>query len=137
VRRPRNPAPIARPPPSRPNWAPPHPPSPPLAPQVKANGLIVFVPRYGIEGPLYLTPKDGARQAGGQQQQQAEGQQQQQQFVLDEERQVVTSADGKLRFAVFDKCAVRITVEEGVAHRRSLVLSLVPRGQLPPSELMA
>ena len=26
--------------------------------QVKANGLIVFVPKYGIEGPVFLTPRD-------------------------------------------------------------------------------
>jgi len=48
------------------------------APKVKANGLIVFVPRYGIEGSVYLTPKDGEGGAA------ADGQQQ---FVLDEERQ--------------------------------------------------
>lgn len=25
--------------------------------QVKANGLVVFIPKYGIEGPVYLGPK--------------------------------------------------------------------------------
>jgi exosome complex exonuclease DIS3/RRP44 len=38
---------------------------------------------------------------------------------------------------VFDKCAVRIVVEEGAGHRRQLVLSLVPRSELPASEIMA
>ena len=33
--------------------------------QVKANGLIVFVPKYGIEGPVYLTAKASADPAGG------------------------------------------------------------------------
>lgn len=28
--------------------------------QVKANGLVVFVPKYGIEGPVYLVTKDAA-----------------------------------------------------------------------------
>lgn len=27
---------------------------------MKANGLVVFVPKYGIEGPVYLVPKDAA-----------------------------------------------------------------------------
>lgn len=58
------------------------------------------------------------------------------QYVLDEEKQTVTSADGSVRFAVFDKCAVRIAVEEGAAHRRSLVLSLVPRSELPAEDLV-
>jgi exosome complex exonuclease DIS3/RRP44 len=49
----------------------------------------------------------------------------------------VTSADGRVHFAVFDKCAVRIAVEEGAGHRRQLVLSLVPRAELPPAEIMA
>jgi exosome complex exonuclease DIS3/RRP44 len=101
-------------------------------PQVKANGLIVFVPRYGIEGSVYLTPKEGEGGGGGG----GAAGEQQQQFVLDEERQVVSSADGRLRFTIFDKCAVRIVVEEGAGHRRQLVLSLVPREQLPATEIM-
>jgi exosome complex exonuclease DIS3/RRP44 len=37
---------------------------------------------------------------------------------------------------VFDKCAVRIAVEEGAGHRRHLALALVPREQLPAAEVM-
>ena len=36
--------------------------------QVRSNGLIVFVPKYGIEGPVYLDdapPADGANGASG------------------------------------------------------------------------
>lgn len=91
--------------------------------QVKQNGLVVFVPKYGIEGPVYLTPKDAANNAN-----------QALQFILDEEKQTVASTDGSVRFAVFDKCAVRISVEEGASHRRSLVLALVPRSELPPAD---
>jgi hypothetical protein len=36
--------------------------------QVKQNGLVVFVPKYGIEGPVYLTPKDAANNANATQQ---------------------------------------------------------------------
>ena len=32
--------------------------------------------------------------------------------------------------------AVKISIHEGVGHRRSLVLDLIPRDQLPASELM-
>lgn len=53
------------------------------------------------------------------------------QYILDEEKQTVISSDGSVRYAVFDKCAVRIAIEEGAAHRRSLVLTLVPRSELP------
>ena len=32
--------------------------------------------------------------------------------------------------------AVKVSIHEGVGHRRSLVLDLIPREQLPASELM-
>jgi hypothetical protein len=70
---------------------------------------VVFVPKYGIEGPVYLVPKDAANN-------------QQQQYILDEEKQTVVSTDGRTRFTVFDKCAVRISVEEGASHRWALHL---------------
>jgi exosome complex exonuclease DIS3/RRP44 len=43
----------------------------------------------------------------------------------------VVAADGSVRYTVFDQCAVSISVEEGFGHRRSLVMQLVPRSQLP------
>ena len=96
-----------------------------LSLQVKANGLIVFVPKYGIEGPIYLTEKQDKN---------AKQQQQQEQWLLDEERQTVRSVDGRQCFTVFGKCAVRITVEEGAGHRRSLVLQLASRELVPEAE---
>jgi hypothetical protein len=42
--------------------------------------------------------------------------------------------DGSATYHIFDPCAVRLTVEEGVGHRRSLRLQLVPRTDLPESE---
>lgn len=50
--------------------------------------------------------------------------------------QTVRSKDGAAHYTVFDKCAVRISVEESVGGRRSLVLRLVPREELPASEQM-
>jgi exosome complex exonuclease DIS3/RRP44 len=108
----------------------------PHATQVKANGLVVFVPRFGIEGPVLLTPKDdplqGASAGAG-----TGADQQQPQFVLDEDRQSVVSGDGALRFSVFDKCAVRVSVVEGAARRRSIKLELVPRSELAPGDVVA
>lgn len=46
-------------------------------------------------------------------------------------------SDGSVSYKIFDKCAVRISVEETVGHRRQLVLSLVPREELPQAEHMA
>ena len=71
-------------------------------PQVKANGLIVFVPKFGIEGPVYLTPNPSSSSkdkggAGGGKGGTKGGKAQKQAsdvdalFVLDEEAQVVTS----------------------------------------------
>ena len=48
-------------------------------------------------------------------------------------RVVAARRDGSVCYKVFDPCAVRISVEEGVGHRRHLALSLVPRDQLPAS----
>lgn len=42
--------------------------------------------------------------------------------------------DGKTQFKVFDPCAVKLSVEEGVGHRRSLKLQLASRDELPATE---
>jgi len=92
--------------------------------KVRANGLIVFVPKYGIEGPVFLTTDEkGKKGAGGDE------------FVVDEEAQAVTSKDGQQRFVVFDKLAVVIKVEETTGRRRQLCLALTKREELPASEL--
>ena len=54
--------------------------------------------------------------------------------MLDEEQQTVRSVDGRVSFSVFGKCAVRISVKEGAAHRRQLVLELAPREEVPEVE---
>ena len=58
--------------------------------QVRANGLIVFIPKFGIEGVVHLTPKEDKNAPSPPA------------YKLDEERQTVTSADGALAFTVFD-----------------------------------
>lgn len=114
--------------------------------KVRANGLIVFVPKYGIEGPVYLEDSaaaaaaDGAGSsdgggAGGRRKGGAAATADSN-FVYDEEKQTVRSKDGSTHYTVFDKCAVRITVEEAQGNRRQLVLRLVPRSELPAAEQM-
>ena len=99
--------------------------------RIRGNGLIVFVPKYGIEGPVYLEDTAGAAgKAGGAE----DGAAPTPAFVYDEERQTVVSASRGVRWTIFDACAVRIAVEEGAGRRRTLKLRLVPRGELPEGE---
>ncbi len=92
--------------------------------QVRANGLIIFVPKYGIEGPVYLVGKDASAEDAAA-------------YQLDEAKQTVSSRDGRARYTVFDKAAVRISVEETAGRRQQLVLALVPRTDLPATEQMS
>ena len=96
--------------------------------RVKANGLIVFVPKFGIEGPVFLGGKPGGEGEGGAAAAAA--------FAFDEDKQTVRSASGSVQYTIFDPCAVRIFVEEGAGRRRTLVLELVPREALPAGERM-
>ncbi|KAI3428619.1 hypothetical protein D9Q98_007442 [Chlorella vulgaris] len=107
--------------------------------KVRANGLIVFVPKYGIEGPVYLdddAAANGGADGGGKKKKSAAAAAADSAYVYDEEKQTVRSKDGGAHYTVFDKCAVRICVEEATGNRRQLVLRLVPRGELPASEQM-
>ncbi|KAF5828225.1 hypothetical protein DUNSADRAFT_18006 [Dunaliella salina] len=104
--------------------------------KVKANGLIVFVPKYGIEGPVYLTPRADGNSNSGPSSSSNNKAVAESAFVLDEKKQTVVSRDGSVRYRVFDPCAVRIHVEEGYGHRRQLVLELISREQLQEAEQM-
>lgn len=88
------------------------------------------MPRYGIEGPVFLTEKEGEAAAA------AADVQQQPQFVLDEDKQTLVAADGSVRYSVFDKCAVRISVVEGAARRRSIKMALIPRSELAADDIV-
>lgn len=92
--------------------------------KVKANGLIVFVPKYGIEGPVYLTSKDNNVKDT------------EVPFLLDEDKQALKAADGSVSYALFDPCVVRISVEEGAGRRRQLLLALVGREQLADKDMV-
>jgi exosome complex exonuclease DIS3/RRP44 len=83
--------------------------------RVKRNAIIVFVPKFGLEGSVMLSNEDD--------------------YVLDEEKQALTRrVDGSLMYTIFDMCAVSIRVEEGFGRRKSLVLELCDRSRLAASE---
>ena len=87
----------------------------------------MFVPKYGIEGPVYLTSKDANKgqdshsshmQASRTGSSGTTADSAQDEFTLDEDKQMVTSKDGRRSYTVFDKAAVKISVEETFGHRR-------------------
>ena len=80
--------------------------------RVRENGLILFVPKFGIEAPVYFA-SDGAKADASAD------------WELDEQGMSVRSKDGGQTYRMFDRCAVRITVERhGVASREKLVMKL-------------
>lgn len=110
------------------------------------------MPKYGIEGPVYLTSKDSGKSqqsrstshmqasmtaTNGTKADSQSASSAQDEFVLDEDKQMVVSKDGRRSYTVFDKAAVRISVEETFGHRRHLQLMLVDRSELPASEQMS
>ncbi len=79
--------------------------------RVKRNAVIVFVPKFGLEGSIMLPNEDD--------------------YVLDEEKQTLTRrTDGIMLYRIFDVCAVSIRVEEGFGRRKSLVLEMCDRSRL-------
>lgn len=83
---------------------------------------MVFVPKYGIEGPVHFDEGDAQQKANAEK------------YIYDEEKQKVASADGAIAYTVFDACAVDISVKEGSGNRRSLLLKLVNRALLSDAE---
>ena len=81
---------------------------------------MVFVPKYGIEGPVRFDPEEEGDGAPA--------------FTYDEEKQRVCAADGGVAYTVFDPCAVQISVQETTGNRRALLLKLVDRALLPDAE---
>ena len=80
-------------------------PPPPPATKVRENGVVVLVPRYGIEGIVYVC-ESGAKNP----------------FVFDEAEETLRSPSCTLR--TFDKVRVRISVDATKAHRPKLKLRI-------------
>ncbi|VAI10157.1 unnamed protein product [Triticum turgidum subsp. durum] len=77
--------------------------------KIKANGFIVFVPKFGIEGPIYLTAK-GDKGAD---------------WVVDEVHQKVTKSGTNISYAVLQSVMIHMEVVEPQPHRPKLQLTLI------------
>ncbi|KAK9164738.1 hypothetical protein Syun_005640 [Stephania yunnanensis] len=77
--------------------------------KIRANGFIVFVPKFGIEGPVYLTQRG---EKGGE-------------WVVDEEHQEVKKMDGSISYNVLQMVRVHMEVVEPQPNRPKLQLTLV------------
>lgn len=84
--------------------------------KVRSNGLVVFVPKFGIEGPILF--EQGST------------------TTLDEEAMAVTN--GGKTWKIFDQITVQVEVEHLPAHRSRLLVSIVddstPRGEVRENE---
>lgn len=74
--------------------------------KVRENGVVVLVPRYGVEGIVYVC-KSGERNP----------------FVYDEKRDLLCAPGCELR--TFDKVRVSISVDQSRPHRPRLALAIV------------
>jgi exosome complex exonuclease DIS3/RRP44 len=74
--------------------------------KVRENGVVVLVPRFGIEGIVYVASKEGRNP-----------------FAYDEKLDTLTC--GSLVLKTFDKVRVRISVDSTRPHRPKLELAIV------------
>ncbi|KAL5706081.1 Exosome complex exonuclease RRP44 A [Ranunculus cassubicifolius] len=77
--------------------------------KIRVNGFIVFLPQYGIEGPVYLI---GKGEKGGE-------------WVVDEEHQKVKKMDGSISYSVLQTVRVHMEVVEPQPNRPKLQLTLI------------
>ena len=87
--------------------------------RVKANGVVVFVPKFGIEAPLVF---DSAADSGGSTEEEKKGTKNA--CVFDEDAMRVTDPSGKT-WTIFDRLHVRIEIEELPARRSRLAIRAV------------
>ncbi|XP_058098266.1 exosome complex exonuclease RRP44 homolog A [Magnolia sinica] len=77
--------------------------------KIRSNGFIVFVPKYGIEGPVYLIQRG---QNGGE-------------WVVDEEHQRMRKADGSISHSILQTVRIHMEVVERQPNRPKLELTLI------------
>ncbi|XP_010270516.1 PREDICTED: exosome complex exonuclease RRP44 homolog A [Nelumbo nucifera] len=78
--------------------------------KIRSNGFIVFVPKYGIEGPVYLTAR--GEKGGGE-------------WFVDEEHQKVKKTDGSIIYSVLQTVRIHLEVVEPQPNRPKLQLTLI------------
>ncbi|ONK57230.1 uncharacterized protein A4U43_C10F17940 [Asparagus officinalis] len=77
--------------------------------KIKSNGFIVFVPKFGIEGPVYLMAK--GESAGD--------------WVVDEAHQRVTKAGANICYGILQTVKIHMEVVEPQPNRPKLELTLL------------
>ncbi|KAL1566673.1 Exosome complex exonuclease RRP44 A [Salvia divinorum] len=78
--------------------------------KIRANGFIVFVPKYGIEGPVYLTSR--GQKGGGE-------------WIIDEQQQKIKKTNGEVSYGVLQPVRIHMEVVESQPNRPKLELTLV------------
>jgi exosome complex exonuclease DIS3/RRP44 len=79
--------------------------------KIKSNGAVVLVPKYGIEGPVYVCKKGGESSSG---------------YRFEEKNMsLINLKDDTKSIKIFQEIQVKIEVVEVAPHRNSLVMSLI------------
>ncbi|XP_047968505.1 exosome complex exonuclease RRP44 homolog A-like [Salvia hispanica] len=78
--------------------------------KIRANGFIVFVPKYGIEGPVYLTSR-GQKGSG--------------EWIIDEQQQKIKKTNGEVSYGVLQPVRIHMEVVEPQPNRPKLELTLI------------
>ncbi|XVF18164.1 hypothetical protein REPUB_Repub10bG0188800 [Reevesia pubescens] len=78
--------------------------------KIRSNGFIVFVPKYGIEGPVYLTTR--GEKGGGE-------------WYVDEQQQKIVKMDSSLSYSVLQTVRIHMEVVEPQPNRPKLQLTLI------------
>ncbi|KAI4386870.1 hypothetical protein MLD38_004757 [Melastoma candidum] len=78
--------------------------------KIRSNGFIVFVPKYGIEGPVYLTER--SEKGGGE-------------WFVDEQQQKIKKMDGTISYGVLQRVNIHLEVVEPQPNRPKLQLTLI------------
>ncbi|KAL6521386.1 Exosome complex exonuclease RRP44 A [Orobanche gracilis] len=78
--------------------------------KIRSNGFIVFVPKYGIEGPVYLVPR--GQKSGGE-------------WIIDEQRQKIRKVNGDVSYGVLQTVRIHMEVVEPQPNWPKLELTLI------------
>ncbi|KAK9948228.1 hypothetical protein M0R45_003814 [Rubus argutus] len=78
--------------------------------RLRSNGFFVFVPKFGIEGPVYLTPR-GEKGSG--------------EWFVDEQQQRIRKMDGSISYSVLQTVRIHLEIVEPQPNRPKLELKLL------------
>ncbi|XP_073280073.1 exosome complex exonuclease RRP44 homolog A-like [Primulina huaijiensis] len=78
--------------------------------KIRSNGFIVFVPKYGIEGPVYIMPR--GQKGGGE-------------WLIDERKQQIKTIGGDVCYGVLQTVMIHMEVVEPQPNRPKLQLTLI------------